>query len=314
MKWDIPSANFNHPDSGPWWPSTWGGNDEIGALNQVGPAEVVAAASLIRTGTVVDLGFSFRAGQPDFHGRDFVLASAGGPSGGPLGAGRFVYNDEVIAGRFTGMSTHFNALVHVGQQLGADGDTRTIHYYNGFSHADIGTAWGFRKLGIEKVPPVFAPGVLLDLAALAGRSWNPGEVIGREHFLAALEHQGLDESVLSPGCVLFWRLGNDHLWYSDPQRYVSGAAGIRPETANWLADLGVALVGADSVAMEPIPPVDDRLSEVHATFLCRRGVYIIVNLNLRGLAERQAWRFAFCCAPIPFVGAQGSPARPFAIL
>ena len=124
----------------------------------------------------------------------------------------------------------------------------------------------------------------------------------------------LDESVLAPGSVVFWRLGNDHLWFSDPQRYVSGAAGIRPDTANWLADRGIVLVGADAVAMEPIPPVDDRLSEVHGTFLCQRGVYIIVNLNLQGLAERQAWRFAFSCAPIPFVGAQGSPAAPFAIL
>ena len=57
-----------------------------------------------------------------------------------------------------------NALVHVGQQLGETGDNRTVHYYNGFSHAEIGTAWGFRKLGIEKVPPVSAPGVLVDLA------------------------------------------------------------------------------------------------------------------------------------------------------
>ena len=65
---------------------------------------------------------------------------------------------------------------------------------------------------------------------------------------------------------------------------------------------------------EPVPPIDDSMSEVHATFLCRNGVYIIVNVNLSGLAERKAWRFALCCTPIPFVGAQGSPARPFAVL
>lgn len=314
MSLDSPAADLGHPEEGPWWPSPWGAADEKGALNRLGSAEALAAAALVRTGTVVDLGFPFRAGQPDFHGRDFTLVSAGGPSGGPVGAGRYVYNDEVIAGRFTGMSTHFNALVHVGQQLGETGDNRTVHYYNGFSHAEIGTAWGFRKLGIEKVPPVFAPGVLVDLAGLAGRAWNPGEVATRDHFLAALNRQGLDESALQPGCVVLWRTGNDHLWFSDPQRYVVGAAGIHPETAEWLADLGVVLVGADAVAMEPIPPVNDRLAEVHFTFLCRRGVYIIVNVNLQALAERRAWRFAFCCAPVPFVGAQGSPARPFAIL
>lgn len=314
MRLTKPIPEPSHPSEGPWWPSRWGPRDQRGALNLLGPEQALAAAANIRTGEVVDLGFPFQSGMPDFHQRDFVLASAGAPSGGPVGAARFVYNDEVIAGRFTGMSTHFNALVHVGQQLGEDGDLRTIHYYNGFSHADIGGAWGFNRLGIEGVGPVFAPGVLVDISAYRGRALTNGEVITREDFEGALARQGMSSADIRPGSVLFWRTGNDHRWSSDTKGYVSGAAGIRPDTARWLADLGVVVVGADAVAMEPIPPVDDRLSEVHGTFLCHRGVYIIVNVNLQGLAERGAWRFAFCCAPIPFVGAQGSPARPFAVL
>jgi kynurenine formamidase len=304
----------NHPATGPWWPSEWGAKDERGALNRLGGEQALAAAACVRSGEVVDMGFPFRAGHPDFHNRDFKLASAGAPSGGPVGAGRFMYNDELIAGCITGMSTHLSGLAHIGQQLGDIGDNRTVHYYNGFSHADIGSAWGFRKLGMEGVGPIFTPGIMVDIAAYRGRPLAVGEVITTADILGALDRQGMSEKDIKPGSAFFWRCGNDRLWFSDPERYIAGTAGLRPDTADWLADLGVVIVGADGVSMEPVPPADDRLAEVHATFLCRRGVYVIVNTNLLGLAEREAWRFAFCCTPIPLVGAQASPARPFAIL
>ena len=304
----------SHPAEGPWWPSQWGAKDERGALNHLGRAQVLAAASLVRKGEVIDLGFPFKAGLPDFHGRDFVLASAGAPSGGPVGSERFIYNDEVIAGQFTGMSTHFNALVHVGKQLGTRGDLHKIHYYNGFTHADIGGPWGFRRMGIENVGPVFAPGLLIDVSAYKGRALANSELITRGDLEGALARQGMSAADITPGSVVFWRTGNDHRFFSDLEGYVTGAAGIQVDTAQWLADLGVVIVGADSLAIEPMPPINDRLAEVHATFLCYRGVYIVVNVNLQGLAEREAWRFAFSCAPVPFVGAQGSPVRPCAII
>ena len=303
-----------HPAEGPWWPSRWGKADQLGALNLLGAEQVRAATALIRQGAIIDMGFPFESGQPDFHHRDFKLASAGGPSGGPVGAGRYVYNDEIIAGNFTGMSTHFNALVHVGQQLGRDGDSNSIHYYNGYSQADIGSAWGFRKLGAEKIPPVFTTGLLIDVAGYKGRALEPGEVITRADMLAALEKQGLSEAHIRKGSALFWRTGRGAFYMEDRARYIAGAPGITPETAEWLCSKEIVIAGADSVAMEPVPPVSDHISAVHATFLCRHGVYLIVNINSEGLAARGIWEFAFSATPIPFVGAQGSPTRPFAII
>lgn len=303
-----------HPATGPWWPSEWGPDDERGALNRLGSEQVAAAARMVRSGDIVDMGFAFQPGLPDFHGRDFTLAIAGGPSGGPVGAGRFMYNDELISGRFTGMSTHFNALVHVGQQLGEDGDNRSIHYYNGFSHADIGGAWGFRRLGVEGVTPIFTTAIMADILAYRGEPMAHGDLITIDDIRGALARQGMGEDDILPGSAFFWRTGNDQFWYSDPQRYISGSAGVLAETAEWIADKGVVVVGSDAVSLEPIPSIDNRMAEVHATFLCRRGVHIIVNIDLSGVAARQAWRFAFTCTPIPFVGAQGSPVRPYAIL
>lgn len=313
MELSTPRA-ASHPATGPWWPSPWGPDDQRGAMNRVTAMTVMRAAGWIKRGEVLDLGFPFRSKYPDFHHRDYVLATAGGPSGGPMGASNIVYNDDVISGQFTGMSTHFNALVHCGQQLGEHGDARTIHYYNGYSHAEIAGPWGFKKLGMENVPPVFITATVVDLAAYRGAPLEPGEIYGIEDIRGALGKQGLSEGDIGAGEALFCRVGNDHLYFSDPERYVAGAPGMTPETAEWLASLEVAVVGADAIALEPVPPVSDRLGEVHATFLCRNGIHCLININLEPLTQRGIWQAAFGCGPVAFTGAQGSPARPFAIV
>jgi hypothetical protein len=38
-----------------WWPSRYGADDEAGALNEIGGADVVRAATLVRDGRVFDL-------------------------------------------------------------------------------------------------------------------------------------------------------------------------------------------------------------------------------------------------------------------
>jgi kynurenine formamidase len=310
----IPTVEAEaHPISGPWWPSRWGADDELGAANLLSQDTVLAALNVVKKGEVADLAHPFEMGQPDFHNRVFTLISAGGPSGGPVGKHRYMYNEEWISGEITGMATQFDALSHIGRQLGKNGDNNTVHYYNGFSHSEIGTRNGFKKLGVEKVPPIFTRGILIDLAAHQGSMVSGGEVITIEHLKAALEHQGMSEADIQPGSVVVWRQGRDQLWYDDPEAYSKSTAGLDKETADWLASKDVVAVGSDSVAMEPIPPVNDRLAEIHATFLMENGIYMFENLDLRKLSEAQAYEFAFSFAPIPFVGAQGSPARPFAL-
>ena len=46
--------------------------------------------------------------------------------------------------------------------------------------------------------------------------------------------------------------------------------------------------------------------------LARRGVYIIENLALEGLAALGHHEFEFVCLPLKLVGATGSPVRPVA--
>jgi kynurenine formamidase len=274
---------------------------------------VSAAIDAVKKGQIADLAHPFEMGRPDFHDRVYTLVSAGGPSGGPVGKHRYMFNEEWISGEITGMATQFDALSHIGRQLGDNGDNNTVHYYNGFTHGEIGTRDGFRKLGVENVPPIFTRGLLIDLAAHRGAMLDPGEIITIEHLKAALQAQQMTEADIQPGMVVLIRQGRDQLWYDDPHAYNESTPGLNKAAADWLASKDVVAVGADSFAMEPFPPVNDRLAEIHATFLMENGIYMFENLDLRTLSEARAYEFAFAFGAIPFVGAQGSPARPFAL-
>lgn len=308
----IDSA-IEHPLTGPWWPSRWGAEDQLGAVNLLSSDTVLAAVKLIEHGKVADLSHPLEMGRPDFHNRVYTLIAAGGPSGGPVGTNKYMFNEEWISGEITGIGTQFDALSHIGRQLGDEGNNKAVHYYNGFSHHEIGTRNGFLKLGVENVPPIFTRGILIDLAAHRGAMLRGGTVIDKALILATLKSQGMSEEDIRPGSVVFWRQGRDQLWQHAPEEYIRSTAGLDKDTADWLANKDIVAVGSDSIAMEPIPPVNDRLAEIHATFLMENGIYMFENLDLRPLSDAQVYKFAFSFAPIAFVGAQGSPARPFAL-
>ena len=42
-----------------WWPSEWGADDQLGALNRLTPAKVLEATQLITTGTIYDMTFVY---------------------------------------------------------------------------------------------------------------------------------------------------------------------------------------------------------------------------------------------------------------
>ena len=54
-----------------WWPSRYGEDDEAGALNQIGPDQVLDAVRLVRRGRVFDLAHVLHADIPAFPGRTF---------------------------------------------------------------------------------------------------------------------------------------------------------------------------------------------------------------------------------------------------
>lgn len=156
-----------------WFPSRWGAADEIGALNNVTPARVLEAATLVKTGKVYSLAIETSSKTPGFPPRTFHLTvvqpmQAGG---GTLGPTLSTYNDDLVNG-WNGTGSQMDGLGHVGVNY--------VHY-NGHGVADFVAADGLRKFGMESYPPMVARGVLLDMAALYGRDVVAGAPgLGRE--------------------------------------------------------------------------------------------------------------------------------------
>lgn len=46
----------------------------------------------------------------------------------------------------------------------------------------------------------------------------------------------------------------------------------------------------------------------------KNGIHLHEGMTFEGLIEREAWVFAYVFAPLPIVGATGSPGNPIAVL
>src|SRR6185295_5335891 len=178
----------------PWWPSKWGKDDESGASNHITPAKVLDTAKWIKDGKIYKIGRTYEAGMPLFGARVFLLRIPGGPTGGPFGQNKLVYHDEFLATEVGQTGTQFDGLGHIGIQLGKDGDKTAMHYYNGLTEQDIADAYGLKKLGVEKLKPLFTRGHLIDMVALKGGMMDAGQEISVADIRAALQKQNMQES------------------------------------------------------------------------------------------------------------------------
>jgi kynurenine formamidase len=201
--------------------------------------------------------------------------------------------------------THIDALCHQAEGLELYGAVPV--------DKDVQTPRGFVRLGVEEIPPIVVPGVLLDVAASKGvESLEPGYAITAEDLEVCSGEQGLE---VEPGSVTLVRTGNGRFW-DEPERYLAGPGAVA-SASYWLAERGVVAVGADNMAWD-LPEVWDSELGVrlpgHLILLVRHGIYIIENLQLEELAAAKAYSFTFVCTPLKFVGATGSPVRPLALL
>lgn len=206
----------------------------------------------------------------------------------------------LVCGEHTG--THIDALSHQADALTLCG---------GIPVSEVQTPRGFTEHGVEKIPPIVAPGILLDVAAMKGVDvLEPGHVVTDTDLEECCDRQGVE---VSPGSVALVRTGNARFW-GDQERYLDGP-GMDGAASRWLADRGVVAVGADNMAWDVPGRWDEEagcLMPGHLILLARRGVYIIENLALEELAAAGFHEFEFVCLPLKLVGATGSPVRPVA--
>jgi kynurenine formamidase len=282
-------------------PSRWGATDERGSANHMGPASVLRAKELIRTGEVVELAHVLGSDMPFFGTRRFDVHTKRtlmNPQSNRRGS-----NEEMVISEIAQVGTQFDGFAH---------QTHEDSWYNCIPVSENATRSGFTRLGIDKVGMLMTRGVLLDIAAFKGVAVLPDNYeITVSDLEAALSRQNLK---LMPGDAVLIHTGWGTLWGKDNARYVKGCPGIGIAAAEWLARQDPMLLGSDNWPVEVAPNPDPELSlPVHQIALVVRGIHLLENLKLDELAAKGVQEFAFVIQPLKIKGGTGSTVSPVAI-
>ena len=213
-------------------------------------------------------------------------------------------SELIITGGHVG--THIDALSHVSHEG---------RLHGGLDAAEAQRGGRFSDLGVETIAPMVCRGWLLDVPNTLGvRACEPGYEITPDDLARAAAQHSVDPQ---PGDVVLVRSGWAQRW-DDREAYVghdSGVPGPGEAGARWLAALQPRAVGADSIAFERLAPgAGHALLPAHRVLLVEAGVHIIETMNLEELAHARVYEFTFILAPLPLVGATGSPVRPLALV
>jgi kynurenine formamidase len=163
---------------------------------------------------------------------------------------------------------------------------------------------------MEKVPPIVTRGLLLDFVRLNGGALADGSPITCNDLDAACEAANVSPRA---GDSILIRTG-----WLETRTKANCDFGVEPglnlEAGRWLAEQGVALIGADNFAIEVLPFPAGTVFPVHQTLIRDYGVYLLEGLVLEELAELGCAEFMFIAAPLRVVGGTASPLTPIAIL
>jgi kynurenine formamidase len=218
-----------------------------------------------------------------------------------LGPNKTTYNDDIIDG-WVGIGSQLDGLGHLGVEY---------VYYNGNKGADFADATGLKKLGIEKVPPLVARGVLLDMAAHFGTDVvKEGTAFNTKEIEAVAKKQGVE---IRQGDVVIFHTGWVSLIGKDNTRYGSVEPGLGIDGAKYLVGKGVVAVGADTWGLEVVPFETKTVFEAHQILLAHNGTYILENMNTAALAADKGYEFLFVLGAPRITGAVQAIINPIAI-
>ncbi|WNI14257.1 cyclase family protein [Actinacidiphila sp. ITFR-21] len=287
--------------------SRWPGAASAGALNTIGPEQVVRAAACVRLGRRASLGIPIRRNmpQPDGHfpalhmmfrdGGDFALVGNEATAGVESAT-------DFIGLEIHGAGTHVDALSHV---------WRDGQLFDGVSRAQVRSS-GAHRLDIAGARGIVTRGVLLDVEPYLDAADAP---VGRTELERAAADAGVD---VEAGDAVLLRTG----WLRQvldrhriPAELLGAQPGLDLDGARWLAERDVAVVGADNQAVERRPDCvqDSGPVPVHQLLIREYGVHLVEWLNLEELGTEGVHEFMFVAAPLPIVGGTGSPVDPVAI-
>jgi kynurenine formamidase len=295
----------------------WGREDQLGAVNFIGPEQVVAAAGLVRTGEIIPLSLPLNEPSPGIFERrtepEHVITM------GPRG------RDDHLDGLWLQFSSQWDGLRHVRY--------RKHGYYGGRSDEEVDRSGA---LGIERWAQhgLIGRGVLLDAVhyfEVAGSPLVPDEhrPITAADLDAIAAAQGTE---VLPGDIVMVRTGWLE-WFLDlpyeTRTAMRGTVGTgeRPlaspgldahrETVAWLWNHRVAAIAADNLALESLP-VDREVGFMHYRLIPLLGLAVGELWSLADLAVRceaiGRYEFLFTSGVLPLTGGVGSPTNAYAVV
>jgi len=286
--------------------SAQGAADRRGTLNNISAADLVAAASDVRTGRTVSL-----AAPIDSHATPDNPAPAVHQmthwADDPGAAGLSFATDRLAMNVHGNADSHMDALCHVI----FDGEL-----YNGIPAGSV-TMAGAAELSIDAAGQGIAGrGLLLDIPRLRGVPWlEPGEHVTADDLLAA---ESAVSDRIGQGDLLFLRVGHRARRRSlGPWNAAEARAGLHPAAVELLAERQVAVLGSDG-NNDTAPSAAEGVDfPVHVLAINAMGLYLLDYLDLDPLAqaceEMGRWSFLSVVAPLRLLAGTGSPVNPIAV-
>jgi len=294
--------------------SPWGPKDEIGRLNLITEQSRAAIMARVNGSQAYDLAVDYYVGMPSWQAAGdppYQMWMTHTPHGNviadPMQVGepmnRHVSYTGSAVSMYAHMGTHIDALNH----FGLDGKI-----WNGFRADQHLGDRGWNVTGAEKLPPIVARGVLIDVAAAKGVDMLADNYrVTRADLQQALKAQQVS---LEKGDVVLIRTGRMRD-YEKAQAYMANPPGMSLDAAKFLVEEGGAMVvGADNLSFETFPSeVEGNYLPLHTYLLAMQGAPIMELVNLEGLSRDRVYQFAFIGASLKFRGADAAPIRPIAL-
>jgi kynurenine formamidase len=294
----------------------FGRGDQLGTVNLLTPEVVKRAATLVRTGKVINLNLplnfpitlysGFRSGY-----KHHIEVTRGS-------------RDDYIDNFAMQGSSQWDSLRHI--------RFREFGYYGGRQDSDLDNKG---ELGIENWARhgIIGRGVLLDAAGYLERRGTPLDATKKFSMTGAfLEEVTRAENVtLESGDIILLRTGW-LAWYKNldtagrealrgtlhPGEGGMACPGLDPSqtTAAWVWDRRVAAMAADNVALEALP-VEPEVGFQHRRLIALQGTPIGEVWDLDELAQECVrdghYEFMLVSAPLNLPGGVGSPPNAYAI-
>ncbi len=286
----------------------WGEDDERGALNELTPDRVAAAAGLVGSGQTVTLSHRLdtHGGVDNSEPADHHMTMLPDVD---IGSGSLRFAKDYIGVDYhNAPHSHIDAFCHVAFE-GA--------LYNGTPTSSL-TREGATGDAIDILKDgLVGRGVLLDVPRFRDIPWlEPGEQVYPDDLEGCERQEGV---CVGSGDILLVRTGHARRcselgpWDTDEAK-----AGLHPSCARFLADRDVSALGSDG-NNDTAPSATEGIGfPIHVLALNAMGVHLFDYLQFEDLApacEREGrWEFLFAAAPLRIPGGTGSPVNPVAVL